>query len=103
MAIPIKLRGQTIGVVSANLKQGYTQDTISTLQLAIERLALSLESARLYEEARLRADREQMIAQITSSISSAIDVETILRTTVEEVGKSLGDAEITIEIAGDSQ
>jgi GAF domain-containing protein/HAMP domain-containing protein len=101
IAIPIKLRGQTIGVVSVNLKEGYTQSTISTLQLAIERLALSLESARLYEEARLRADREQTIAQVTSSISSAIDFDTILRTTVEEVGKSIGDAEISIQIVSD--
>jgi GAF domain-containing protein len=102
VAIPIKLRGQTIGVVTANLKEGYTQAAISTLELAIERLALSLESARLYEEARLRADRERTIAQVTSSISSATEFDSILRTTVEEVGKSLGDTEVSIQIIGDS-
>ena len=98
VAIPIKLRGQTIGVVTANLKDGYSPVAISTIELAIERLALSLESARLYEEARLRADRERTIAQVTSSISSATDFDTILRTTVEEVGKSLSDAEVSIQI-----
>lgn len=98
VTIPIKLRGQTIGVVSATLKDGYTSNTISTLELAIERLALSLESARLYEEARLRADREQMIAQVTTSISSATEFDSILRTTVEEIGKLLGDTEVGIQI-----
>ena len=102
VAIPIKLRGQTIGVVTANLKDGYSPIAISTLELAIERLALSLESARLYEEARLRADRERTIAQVTSSISSATEFDAILRTTVEEVGKSLGDAEVSIQILGES-
>jgi GAF domain-containing protein/methyl-accepting chemotaxis protein len=98
VAIPIKLRGQTIGVVSATLKDGYTSNTIATLELAIERLALSLESARLYEEARLRADREQMIAQVTTSISSATEFDAILRTTVEEIGKLLGDTEVGIQV-----
>jgi GAF domain-containing protein/HAMP domain-containing protein len=98
VAIPIKLRGQTIGVVAATLKDGYAPNTISTLELAIERLALSLESARLYEEARLRADREQTIAQIASSISAATEFDAILRTTVEEVGRVLGDSEVSIQI-----
>ena len=102
VSIPIKLRGQTIGVVSANLKDGYTQTTISTLELAIERLAQSLESARLYEQARLRADREQAIAQVAASISSATEFDAILRTTVEEVGKSLSDAEVSIQIISDT-
>jgi len=102
VSIPIKLRGQTIGVVSANLKDGYSQNTISTLELAIERLALSLESARLYEQARIRADREQAIAQVATSISSATDFDKILRATIEEVGKTLGDSEVSIQIISDS-
>lgn len=103
VALPIKLRGQTIGVVSANLKDGYTQNTISTLELAIERLALSLESARLYEEARLRADREQAIAQVTSNITSATEFDAILRTTIEEIGKSISDTEVSIQIVNTAE
>jgi len=102
VAIPIKLRGQTIGVVTANLKDGYNPATISTLQLAIERLALSLESARLYEEARLRADREQTIAQVASNISSSTDYDEILQTTVREIGKLMADTEVAIQIISDS-
>src|SRR5260221_1474790 len=103
VAIPIKLRGQTIGVVSANLKDGYTPHTITTLELAIERLALSLESARLYEQARLRADREQAVAQVATNISSATEFDAILRTTVEEIGRSLSDTEVSIQIISDSE
>lgn len=103
VAIPIKLRGQTIGVVTANLKEDYTQTTISTLELAIERLALSLESARLYEEARLRADREQAVAQISTNIGSSSEFDAILRTTVEEIGRSLGGSEVSIQIVSDTE
>jgi GAF domain-containing protein len=96
--IPIKLRGQTIGVINAKLKEGFSPKTVSTLQAATERLAVALESARLYEEARARADREQAIAQVTTKISSSSEFEAILRTTVEEIGKSINNSEVSIQI-----
>jgi GAF domain-containing protein len=102
VAIPIKLRGQSIGSVTAKLKDGYNQNTISTIELAIERLASSLESARLYEEARIRADREQSISHVTAAISSSTEYEEILRTTVREIGNVLGNTEVAIQILGDS-
>lgn len=97
-AIPIKLRGQSIGVVTVRLKEGHHPNSIATLEQAVERLSSSLESARLFEEARARADREQAISQVTSAISSASDFDAILRTTVEEIGRTLGDSEIGITI-----
>jgi GAF domain-containing protein len=97
-AIPVKLRGQSIGVITVRLKEGYNANTISTLEQAVERLASSLESARLFEEARLRADREQAISQVTTAISSAPEFDAILRTTVEEIGRSLGNSEVSIQL-----
>jgi len=97
-AIPVKLRGQPIGVVTVKLKESYNSNTINTIGQAVERLASSLESARLFEEARSRADREQAIAQVTSAISSASDFDAILRTAVEEIGKNLGESEVSIQL-----
>jgi GAF domain-containing protein len=102
VAIPIKLRGQTIGVVTLKLKDDYSGSTVPTIEYATERLALSMESARLYEEARLRADREQSISRVTTAISTPTDYEEILQTTVREVGRMLKDAEVAIQIVGDS-
>jgi len=98
VAIPIKLRGQSIGAVTVKLKEGHKQITINTIEQAVERLAGALESARLFEEARQRAEREQAISQVTSAISSAPEFDAILRTAVEEIGKSLGDSEVSIRI-----
>jgi GAF domain-containing protein len=98
VAIPIKLRGQTIGVVSLKLKEGYDRNTVSIVELAAERLASAMESARLYEEARLRADREQSISRVTTAISTSTGFEQILQTTVREIGNILGDTEVAIQI-----
>jgi len=102
IAIPIKLRGQTIGVVNAKLKEGFGKNTLTIIEAAIERLASALESARLYEEASLRADREQSISQVTSAISSSTEYEDILRTVVMEIGTMLNNTEVGIQIIDDS-
>ena len=99
-AMPIKLRGQIIGVVTVKLKEDYNANTISIIESATDRLALAMESARLYEEARLRADREQSISRITTAISTPTEYEEILQTTVREIGKMLDDAEVAIQIVG---
>lgn len=98
VAIPVKLRGQTIGVVSLKLKDDYDSNTISIIEAAADRLAAAMESARLYEEARLRADREQSISRVTTAISASAGYEQILQTTVREIGEILGDAEVAIQI-----
>jgi GAF domain-containing protein len=98
VAIPINLRGKPIGVVTVQLKEGYNQTTISTLEAAIERFAASLESARLYEEARMRADRELSISRVTTAISASTEYEQILQTTVREIGNLLSDTEVAIQI-----
>jgi len=103
VAIPIKLRGRTIGVIGLKLKEGEDENTISIIESATERLALAMERARLYEEARLRADREQSISRVTTAISTPTEYEEILQTTVREIGNMLGDAEVIIQILGNSE
>jgi GAF domain-containing protein/HAMP domain-containing protein len=98
VGIPVKLRGQTIGVISVKLKEEHGADTVSTIEQASERLASALESARLYEEARLRADREQSISQVATAISSSTSYEDILQTTVREIGTTLKNTEVSIQI-----
>jgi GAF domain-containing protein len=102
VVVPINLRDLTIGVISVRLKEEFREETVTTLELASERLASALESARLYEEARQRADHEQSVAQITSAISAANSYEEILQTTIREIGNSLRDTEIRIQLTGDA-
>jgi GAF domain-containing protein len=101
IAIPIRLRGQTIGVVNLKLREGYDPETIEIVASAAERLASAMESARLYGEARLRADREQSISRVATAIGASPSYEQILQTTVREIGSILGDAEVAIQILED--
>jgi GAF domain-containing protein len=105
IAIPIKLRGQTIGVLDVQSKRGsraWKQDEIAMLEAAAERAALALENARLVENAQRGAARERAIGDISARIGSVSNLESILQTAVEELGRRIGGAaEVTIEIESD--
>jgi GAF domain-containing protein len=102
VAVPIKLRGQTIGVLDVRPKNGqrlWKPDEITMLEAAAERAALALENARLIESAQRRAARERAIGDISTRIGAVSNLESILQTAVEELGRKIGGAaEVTLEI-----
>ncbi len=105
IGIPIRLRGQTIGVLDVRSKKGprqWRQDEINILEAAAERAALALENARLVESAQRRAARERAIGDISTKIGAVSNLESILQTAVEELGRRIGGAaEVSLEITSD--
>ena len=68
LAVPVKFRDQTIGVIhiqAADDKRRWTDDEIMMVQSISDRAALALENARLFEETVRRADQEESIARVT--------------------------------------
>ena len=101
VSIPIKLRGHIIGILDVRSKKGprdWSREEIMLLEAAAERAALALENARLLESAQRRAARERTIGEISAKIGSASDFNSILRTTVEEMGRRIGAAEVIFEL-----
>lgn len=102
IAIPIKFRGQTVGILDVKSKKGnrqWTQDEITLLEAAAERAAFALENARLVESAQRRASRERTIGEISTKIGAVSDLEAIMQTAVEELGRKIGNtAEVTLEL-----
>jgi GAF domain-containing protein len=102
ITVPIKFRGQTVGFLDVRSKKGnrqWTRDEITMLESAAERAALALENARLVESAQRRATRERAIGEISSRIGTVSDVDAIMQTAIEELGRRLnGIANITFEL-----
>ena len=99
MAIPVKLRGQTIGVlnITSSKNRNWNQDEISLAQAISDRLALALDNARLLLESQRRAAKEAKIGEVTSKISGSINMRNVLQTAVEELGRALPGSEIMIQ------
>jgi GAF domain-containing protein/HAMP domain-containing protein len=96
--VPIKLRGETIGnlIVRAPQKQTWTQDQLDLVQAVAERVALSAENARLFDETSRRAERERLVTEITSKIRSTNNPEEMIRTALDELRNALGATQVQL-------
>jgi len=99
VAIPIKLRDTTLGVIELKVENPDQALRIQTLlEATASRLALSLENARLIEEMQVRMDQEQMVSEITSKVRSSTAINEILRQTAIELGRSMGLSDVKVEL-----
>jgi GAF domain-containing protein len=99
VAVPIKIRNQPIGVVNMRMTGSRVDpELLEMVEGAVNRLAASLENARLLEELQFRAERERMVGTIASKVHAASDVESILRIAANELGRSLGISEVVVQL-----
>ena len=99
--IPVKIRGQSIGAIRMErpAKSGrWTQETIDMANALSVQLGSALESARLYQDISLRAQRDATIAEISGRIGSSLRMESILRTTAEELSKVFTGTNILVQL-----
>jgi GAF domain-containing protein len=87
------------------IAQPYTlpAELIPVIEAVMNQAALTLENARLLEDTRLRADQERIAARVSGRVWSSSNVRTILRATLEEVGRSLGARHGSIELWSESK
>ena len=106
VAVPVKLRGEVIGVlhVEANdPSREWQKDEVGLIAAVAERAAVAMENARLFQDARRRAAKEQTISEATSRIGSALNIENILHATAEELERVLSGSEIVIQFESGKQ
>jgi GAF domain-containing protein len=99
IVVPVKLRGQVIGVmkIKAPTKdRRWSQDEINLVEAVSERLSLALENARLLQDSQRQALKEQAIGEVTAKIGSSINLRNVLQTAVEELGRSIPGSEVII-------
>lgn len=104
--LPVRLRGQTIGHLKLNhLDPAYvwTEDERAMAEATAERVALALEGARLLEEAQKRAARETFLSDISAKLGASIQMDSILRDTVEELGQTLRRSTVTFQLVNPSE
>lgn len=103
LVVPIKLRGEILGIV--NVKQpgnkAWSKDEIELIQSIADRVAISAENARLFEDSQQRATLEQAIGEISAKLSSSVNLNTVLQTAVEELGHVLHGSEVAIQLIKD--
>jgi GAF domain-containing protein/HAMP domain-containing protein len=90
--VPIVLRGEVIGYINleeSEQNRSWSDDEISLVKAVSDQVAQALENARLLEETQSRAEREHLVASITTHMRSTNDPQVILKTAVEELRQAL--------------
>ena len=106
LVVPVKLRGEVIGVLhieSNDPTHEWNTDEIKLIDAVAERAAVAMENARSFQDARRRAYKEQLISEASAKISSAIEFENILQTTAEELERVLGGSDVLIRLQNKEQ
>jgi GAF domain-containing protein len=99
--IPVTLRGLHIGSISMKRKGSAAIWTEKEKELIEEiggQIGLALENARLFEETRSRAEKEQRVGEIAREFSRMTSMESLLESAVAQLGKTLNADEAAIEI-----
>ncbi|NOZ00046.1 MAG: GAF domain-containing protein [Chloroflexi bacterium] len=99
LSVPVVVRGQAIGAIRMCKPENadpWREDEISLAETLVAQLGTALDSARLYNDARRRADRERMVSNITTKIRSSNDPQTMLQVAMDELRNALGASRIQI-------
>jgi GAF domain-containing protein len=100
--LPLNLREQSIGHIHLQRNDQnalpWSKNEIEVIKKVSDQIALSIENARLLEESNRLATREQKINLISNQIRSSVDLETILQTSVRELGQALDSTQTIIQI-----
>jgi GAF domain-containing protein/HAMP domain-containing protein len=96
--VPIELRGEVIGNLVVQSPSGGTwnEDQQDLIKAVAERVALSAENARLFDETTQRAERERLVSEITGKIRSHNDPQAMIETALQELRNALGASRIEI-------
>lgn len=99
IAVPIELRGRSIGAIEIELGSAMRQtETLEVLQALAQRLALSIDNARLFEQAQELAQRELEVNAISTNLQAINDIDSLARMTLQELSHALGAVQASIRI-----
>ncbi len=98
--IPVTVSGIELGVLHVHRSDArpWMAEEITFASRATQEFAQALESARLYQDSRRQATREQLTSEITARIRETLDVDLMLKTALREVGDVLGLVEAEVRL-----
>jgi len=99
LAIPIRVREQVIGVLNVRARgEELASDALPLLEEVGSRLGQALETARLLEDTRARAAREQLASTISGRVRAEVEIESLLERALRELSLALGVRRAAVEL-----
>ncbi|MCS6836901.1 MAG: GAF domain-containing protein [Anaerolineae bacterium] len=97
--VPIRLRGQTLGVVEYELSErDFNYNKVLLAEELVNRLSISLDNARLFQDSQRAAERERLVNDISAKLTGQTDIEEILEIAVREVSLALRTPQVALQL-----
>jgi GAF domain-containing protein len=101
LAVPLQVRDQVIGALAFSKEstgETWTAAERELLEILVQQLGVALESAQLFQESQRRTARERLTSEITTRIRETLDLETMLKTTAQEIRQALELPEVIVRL-----
>ena len=104
VAVPIAVGQRALGVldVQHNVVNGLSATDADMLQSIANQIAIALQNADLFTEARQRAEHQAVVNLITQRIQSTTTVENALQVAIRELGRALGAQRASVQLEAGS-
>jgi GAF domain-containing protein/HAMP domain-containing protein len=98
--IPILVGERWLGVVfiGRDKPSAFARELIRGYRTLAGQAAIALESMRLLDETQYRATRERLTREITDKMRRAVDLDTLMQTTVREMAAALGTSTAFVQL-----
>ncbi len=100
--VPLRFAGSVLGMVRfrRSPERPWTQHEVEFASKAAVDIAQALENARLLSDARERATRDRLVGEIAGRLRASLDMDVIMQTAVQELGRVLGAEMTLIQVSG---
>ncbi|MBN1265868.1 MAG: GAF domain-containing protein [Anaerolineales bacterium] len=92
MGVPMLFGNEVVGFIALHdpyQEQRFTEDDTALLSTISSQIATAIQNTHLLKQIRNSAHRDQLIREITTHIRRAPDIQSILDTSVKELGRAL--------------
>ena len=106
LGVPLVSRdGRPLGAINLSHPEvgAFDENHARLLSTFANQAALAIENVRLFEATQARARRERLIREITGKVQGSIDLDAILQTTVQELGKALGTSHAVVRLGTEAE
>jgi GAF domain-containing protein/HAMP domain-containing protein len=106
LAVPLRVRDSVIGALSfekVEADKTWTREEIALMEILVDQMGQALESARLYRDTQRRVERERLTSEVTARMRETLDLETVLKTAVQEVRQAMGLREVVVRLVPEAE
>jgi GAF domain-containing protein len=100
VAVPIAVGDHVLGVldVQHDVSNGLVEDDVQVLQSVAYQVAIAIQNAQSFDQARKRAEREAAINEINQKIQTALSVDEVLQIATRELAQTLGATQTVVQL-----